>query len=67
VNTDAIVSIPMFNLLTAQARLRGLRNNLIARTTNPGETLDQVSVILDLTNEAIVYLHDMEQKGQVTR
>lgn len=66
-DNEMTVSIPMFNLLASQARLRSTRNNIISHTAKPGEVLDQVTATLDLVNEAIVHLHDMEQKGQVTR
>lgn len=55
--TDRVVSVPMFNLLCIQQRLK------IARSPagTIAELMDELANITDLVNEAIVHLHQDEQ------
>ena len=56
---DKPVSVPMFNLLACQQRLKILAR-LSLDASEISEISSQVSIVRGLVDEAIVYLHQQE-------
>lgn len=60
-NTDRMVSLPMFNLLCIRQRIVLLRQALLSQSPTNAAALEQLGNISDLAIEAIVKLEDMEK------
>jgi len=63
-NADLIVSLPLFNLLGLQARLKRI-STLAMDASEIASIREHVEVCLDLTQEAIVFMAKPKEQGSL--